>query len=184
MTRQGPPSEQGDERLRVKAADATRRTRPWEEEHLARTRTAEGPPRVRRPDADEERPRLRVAEAPRRLWAPDTEDVGYSRVLATKAQRPVHRSRPVLARNLPSLAATDDIRTAVRRAEVRRDRVTAAPPYRTASLEDRDATSRVREVYVVRRDAESDEEPRLRVRRSVAASDGLMRWLGGPVGRF
>jgi hypothetical protein len=89
----------------------------------------------------------------------------------------------VPSRNLPSLAAADDIRAAVRRAEARRERVTVAPPYRTASLEDRDDTPRVREVPVVRRDDEPDDEPRVRVRQSVA-SDGLMRWLSGPGGRF
>ncbi|MGH1573797.1 hypothetical protein ACRAWG_28050 [Methylobacterium sp. P31] len=88
------------------------------------------------------------------------------------------------SRNLPSLAAADDIRAAVRRAEARRERVTVAPPYRTAGLEDRDDTPRVREVYAVRRDEEPDDEPRVRVRRSIAASDGLMRWLSGPDGRF
>ena len=183
-TRQSRSPEQSDERSRVRAADAPRRIRPSEEGDRPRTRTAEAPPRVRPPVADEERPRLRVAEAPQRLRAPDPEEDGYPRVRAADVQRPAHGSRPVPSRNLPSLAAADDIRTAVRRAESRRERVTVAPPYRTAGLEDRDYASRVREVYVVRRDEEPDDEPRVRVRRGVAASDGLMHWLSGPGSRF
>ena len=182
-TRQGRSPEQGDERPRVRAVDAPRLIRPSEEGDRPRTRMAEAPPRVRPLDTDQERTRLKVAEAPRRLRAPDPEDDGYPRVRAAEAQRSAHRSRPVPSRNLPSLAAADGIRAAVRRTEAHRERVTVAPPYRTASLEDRDATPRVREIYV-RRDDEPDDEPRVRVRRSVAASDGLMRWLSGPDGRF
>lgn len=183
-TRQGRPPEQNNERPRVRVADAPRRIRPTEEEDHSRIRMAAVPPRVRPPVADEERSRLRVAEAPRRLRAPEPEDDGYPFARAAEAQRPAHRSRPVPSRNLPSLDAADDIRVAVRRAEARRERVTVAPPYRMAGLEDRDYAPRVREVYVVRRDEEPDDEPRVRVRRSVAASDGLMRWLSRPGGRF
>ena len=182
-TKQGGPPEQGDERPRVRAADVPRRIRPSEEDDRPRTRMAEASPRARAPAADEKRPRLRVAEAPRHLRAPDTEDE-YPDVRAAEAQRPAHRSRLAPSRNLPSLAAVDDIRAAVRRAESRRERVTVAPPYRTAGLEDRDYAPRIREVYVVRRDEEPDDEPRARPRQSVAASDGLMRWLSGPNGRF
>ncbi|MDN3569296.1 hypothetical protein [Methylobacterium longum] len=62
--------------------------------------------------------------------------------------------------------------------------MTVPPPYRTAGLEDRNYVPRARDVYVARRDEEPDDEPRERVRRSVAASDGLMHWLSGPDGQF
>jgi hypothetical protein len=183
-TRMVRPSEQGNERPRVSTADASRRIRPSEEEDRPRTKTTQAPLRVRPLGPDEEHPRLRVADAPRRLRASEPEDDGYSRVRTAEAQRPAPRSRPVPSRNLPSLAAADEIRSAVRRAESRRDHGTVAPPYRTASLEGGDDTPRVREAPVVRQDNEPDDEPRVRVHRSVPASDGLMRWLSGPGGRF
>jgi hypothetical protein len=168
--RQGLAPEQGDERLHDRAARTLRRIRPSEEEGRRRTRTAETTQRVAPPIADEERSRLSVAEGPRRLPEPEPEADGYNRVRAAEAQRPTHGSRPVPSRNLPSLAAADEIRAAVRQAEARRERVTVTPSYRTATLEDHDD--------------EPDDEPRVRVRRGVPASDGLMRWLSGPRGRF
>ncbi len=177
-----PPVE--EERTKVRDVDALRRIQPSESHDHPRTKLTEARPRVRLPEADEERLRRSGAEAPRHFRAPDPADDGYPRVRAAEEQRPAHQSRPLPSRNLPSLAAADDIRAAVRRAEARRERVTVAPPYRTAGLESHDDTPSVREVYVVRRDDEPDEEPRVGVHRSVAASDGLMRWLSGPAGRF
>ncbi|GJE14598.1 hypothetical protein FOHLNKBM_5673 [Methylobacterium longum] len=167
---------------RAMSAETPKHVPPLVEEERTRVRAAEAPPRAR--PADAERSRLRVTEAPRRLRALDAEDDGNTRAQAAEARRPDHRSQPVPSRNLPPLAAANSIRAAVRRAEARRERVTVPPPYRTAGLEDRDYSPRVREVYVVRRDEEPDDEPRVRVRRSVAASDGLMHWLSGPDGRF
>lgn len=143
-----PPGE--EERTKIRAADALRRIQPSEEDDRPRTKLVEARPRVRPPEADDEHPRRRSADAPRRFRAPDPADDGYPRVRAAEAQRPAHRSRPVPSRNLPSLAATEDIRAAVRLAETRRERVTVTPPYRAVGLEDRDDTPRVREVYVVR----------------------------------
>lgn len=177
-----PPGE--EERTKVRAADALRRIQPSEADGHPRTKLAEARPRVRLPEADEERLHQSGAEAPRRFRAPGPENDGYPRVRAAEAQRPAHQARPLPPRNLPSLAAADDIRAAVRRAEARRERVIFAPPYRTVGLKDRDDIQRVREAYVVRRDDEPDDEPRVGGRRSVAASDGLMRWLSGPDGRF
>jgi hypothetical protein len=183
-TRQGRPPEHGDERQRVRAAAAPKRVRPSEEDDSTRTGIAEALPRVHLTEADQERPGRRAAEPARRLPIHNPGDDGYPRIRAAEEQRPVQRSRPLPSRSLPSLAAADDIRAAVRRAEARRERVTVAPSYRTAGLEDREDNPSAREVPVVRRDEELDDEPRVRVRRSVAASDGLMRWLSGPDSRF
>ncbi|MGH1592302.1 hypothetical protein ACRBEV_32790 (plasmid) [Methylobacterium phyllosphaerae] len=94
--------------------DALRRIQPSESDDDARTRLAEARPRVRLPEADEKRLRRSDAGAPRRFRVPNPADDWYPRVRAAEAQRPAYRARPVPSRNLPSLAAADDIRAAVR----------------------------------------------------------------------
>lgn len=174
-------SDAGDRRPLARTADVSVRVRTLQEDDRPRSRMMEAPVRARLADLGSSRPRLRVTDIPQHVRTPDPEN-GKSRLRTAEARHPIPRARPV--RNLPSLAAVDDIRDAVRRAASRRERVSVAPPYRTAGYEDRDDIPRVREVYVVRRDEEPDDEPRVVVRRRAADSDGLMRWLSGPSGRF
>jgi hypothetical protein len=153
------------------------RIRRLQEDGRPRSKMMEAPVHARLADLGDNRPRLRVADIPQQVRPPHREN-GEPPFPTAEGPRPVPPARAV--RNLPSLAAADDIRDVVRRAESRRERVSVALPYQRARYEDRDGIPRVREVYVVR----SDDEPRVVVHRRVADSYGLMRWLSGLGGHF
>lgn len=166
-----------DRRSLARTADMSGRIRRLQEDGRPRSKMMEAPVHARLADLGDNRPRLRVADIPQQVRPPHREN-GEPPFPTAEGPRPVPPARAV--RNLPSLAAADDIRDVVRRAESRRERVSVALPYQRARYEDRDGIPRVREVYVVR----SDDEPRVVVHRRVADSYGLMRWLSGLGGHF
>lgn len=108
-------------------------------------------------------------------------------VVNTARTAPKPYSAP--SRNLPSLDAVGEARLTTRRPEPGRAR--APSPYRTVRLAGRDGLGedappprRSRLVYAETPDLPSEGQQQLGPRRSSAASDGLMRWLSGPGGRF
>lgn len=165
------PPDEGRERPRVRLADRARQARPA----LGDVPGVEGT-------------RSGSFEAPQRARA---EASGHPRPRIADVARPTPKLHPAPSRNLPSLNAVDEVRLAARRPEPGRTRAPVAGPYRAVRLADRDAVDadaspprRAREADVIAPDWPSRDEPRARARRSVAASDGLMRWLSGPGGGY
>lgn len=170
------------------------------------------PTSVRPPDEDRDRPRFRIAERNRSARpgpnvAPGVErtrpgsletsrrtldeEGGHSQARSAAATHPTAKPHPAPSRNLPSLDAVDEARFAARRPEPSRARSPAPSPYRTVRLarrEDLDGDApppaRATEAHADAPGWPSGEESRAKPRRSFAASDGLMRWLSGPGGRF
>lgn len=132
--------------------------------------------------------RLGSLEAPRP--ALDSE-VEHPHTQTADAARSTQKPHPALSQNLPSLDAVDKARLSARRPEPTRARAPAPSPYRTVRLAGRDDLDagappprHVREAYAEASYWPFENEPRARSRRSVGASDSLMRWLSGPNGQF
>lgn len=170
------------------------------------------PTSVRPPVEDRERPHIRIAERNRSARpGPDVvpgvertrprsletsrrildEEGGHSQARSAEATHPFAKPHPASSRNLPSLDAVDEARIASRRPEPSRARLLAPSPYRPVRLARRDDVDgdappprRAPEAHADAPGWPSGDEARARPRRSFAASDGLMRWLSGPGGRF
>ena len=117
------------------------------------------------------------------------EERGSSRRQAVNVARTVSKPHSAPPRNLPALDAVGEARLTARRPEP--GRASAPSPYRTVRLAGRDGLGldappmgRSREFQVQAPDWPSEGQRRAGSRRSVAASDGLMRWLSGPGDRF
>lgn len=117
------------------------------------------------------------------------EESGSSRPQVANIARPTSKPHSAPSRNLPSLDAVGEARLTARRPEPSQAR--PASPYRTVRLSGRDGfgvdaplLGRSREFHVEASDWSSEGQRRAGPRRNVAASDGLMRWLSGPGGRF
>lgn len=112
-----------------------------------------------------------------------------SRPQVANIARTASKPHSAPSRNLPSLDAVGEARLTARRPEPSQAR--PASPYRTVRLARRDGfgvdaplLGRSREFHVEASDWPSGGQRRAGSRRNVAASDGLMRWLSGPGGRF
>lgn len=158
-------------------------------------RARRAPVPVRSPDEGSGRPasvaeavRSASRDAPRR--APIAED-GHPRARVAIAAGPTAKPQAAPARNLPALDAVNAARLAGRQPEPGRARAPVSGPYKPVRMADRDdfgidapPLRRTREIDAEAPGRSFADQPRERPRRSVAASDGLMRWLSGPGGRF
>lgn len=149
------------------------------------TRLADGDKQVR-PALGVERIRPALQEPSQRTL---NEERGSSRPQVASMARTASKPHSAPSRNLPSLDAVGEARLTARRPEPSQARPPS--PYRTVRLAGRDGLGvdapppgRSREFHVDASDWPSEGQRRAGPGRNVAASDGLMRWLSGPGGRF
>ncbi len=133
--------------------------------------------------------RLGSLDVPQRAL---NEDSGHIRARVVEAaRRRTPKPHPAPSRHLPSLDAVDEARLAAQRPEPSRATSPVPSHYKSVRLAGRDDLDgdafpprSAREVNADAPDWSSEDKPHARRRQSVAASDGLMRWLSGPGGRF
>ncbi len=118
-----------------------------------------------------------------------SEERGSSRPQIANIARTAPKPHSAPSRNLPSLNAVGEARLTARRPQP--SQLRSPSPYRTVRLAGRDGPGvdapppgSSREFHVEASNWPSESQRRAGPRRSVAASDGLMRWLSGPDGRF